>query len=209
MVFGGNIDEIKKLIQKEYMEFYKDNHIKIETIQLELNPSTQIDEIQIQKITLNDKNFFSNGAVFIDFIYNKKKYSHLLKYKVQATLEVLFSQMGIKKHQEITQQNILERRIELESLSATPMSFKEIGNVSAKIFIPNQTMIYRYHIEPKILIKKNDTFLAIYKDGHIIIHLVLIAKENGSVDSIIEALNPETKKSVKVRVLPDGNGEVL
>lgn len=208
-IFGENIDAIKKAIQKEYVEFYKDNHLKIKSIQLELSPSTQINEVAIQKISLNDRNFSSNGKVLIHFTFNKNKYSHLIKYKIQATLDVLFSQVGIKKAQEITRQNTMERNIDLEDLSAVPMSFKDIDNVSAKIFIPNQTIIYGYHIEPKILIKKNDTFLAIYKDGNITIQLILVAKENGSKDSIIEAFNPETKKSVKVKVLSNGNGEVL
>ena len=38
---------------------------------------------------------------------------------------------------------------------------------------------------------------------------VLIAKENGARGAVIEALNPESKKSMRVRVLGNGMGEIL
>lgn len=209
IVLGDNITQIKTQIKKEYESFYKDNRIKIEDIVLDLNPSTQINEVKIKDILLEDKNFLSSGNVLIVFIYNDKTYKHLLKYTLQAELSVVYTQVGIKKSQDITKKNTIIKNISLKNLSGVPMGTVDVGNVSAKIFIPNQTIIYNYHIESKILIRKNESFLATYSEGNVVIQLVLIAKENGIKDSVIEAINPETKKVIRVKVLSEGNGKIL
>ena len=205
----SNIEKIKKHIQKAYEEFYKDNGIKIESIKLELSPSTQINEVKLTHIALDSKSFLARGGVKIDFSFGGRVYNHLIPYEVEATLEGVFAQVGIKKSQDITAQEVLIKPFLLRELLHHPLSKKEIDSVSAKIFIPQQTLIASYQVEPKIIIRKNDTFLATYKEGGIIIQLVLIAKENGARGAVIEALNPESKKSMRVRVLGNGMGEIL
>ena len=205
----SNIEKIKKHIQKAYEEFYKDNGIKIESIKLELSPSTQINEVKLTHIALDSKSFLARGGVKIDFSFGGRVYNHLIPYEVEATLEGVFAQVGIKKSQDITAQEVLIKPFLLRELLHQPLSKKEVDSVSAKIFIPQQTLIASYQVEPKIIIRKNDTFLATYKEGGIIIQLVLIAKENGTRGAVIEALNPESKKSMRVRVLGNGMGEIL
>lgn len=205
----NNIEKIKKHIQKAYEEFYKDNGIKIESIKLELSPSTQINEVKLTHIALDSKSFLARGGVKIDFSFGGRVYNHLIPYEIEATLEGVFAQVGIKKSQDITMQEVLIKPFLLRELLHHPLSKKEIDSVSAKIFIPQQTLIASYQVEPKIIIRKNDTFLATYKEGGIIIQLVLVAKENGARGAVIEALNPESKKSMRVRVLGNGMGEIL
>lgn len=208
-IFGENITKIKSQIKKEYESFYKENQIKIADIILDLNPDTQINEVKIKDIILENKTFLSSGKVLIVFTFNNQTYKHLLRYKIQANLNVVYTQVGIKKSQDIMTKDVMIKNISIEELNGIPMGIGEVGNVSAKIFIPNQTIIYNYHIESKILIRKNESFLATYSEGNVVIQLVLIAKENGIKDSIIEAINPETKKVVRVKVLSDGNGKIL
>lgn len=206
---AGNVEKIKTEIKKGYETFYKNNAIHINTIDLELSHSTQIDEVKIKSIVLENNEFKTHGVVQIVFLYKNKEYRHLIKYRVDANLKVAYSKNGIKKSQDITKDNTIIKTINLSEISSMPMGLKEIDSVGAKIFIPNNTMIVQHHIESKVLIRKNESFLAVYKEGNMQIQLVLIAKEDGVKNAIIEAINPETKKVLRVRVLSNATGEIL
>lgn len=97
----------------------------------------------------------------------------------------------------------------LSDLKGIPISQNDLNTISAKVFIPQETLISTQQVQLKILIRKGESFLATYKEGNIIIQITLIAKENGVKNAIIEAFNPETKKVVRIRVLANGTGEIL
>ncbi len=200
---------IKAYIQKEYEQFYKGHHLHIKSIDLALSPNTQIAQIKLQDIKLENQNFFADGKVRIHFVFHNKKYSHVMQYHLDASLDVAFAKTKIKKSQNITKQDIVIKHLLLSEIKATPIGLDTIDMFSAKMFIPAQTFITIHQVEPKILIYKNESFLATYKEGNILIELVLIARENGAKDAIIEALNPQTKKIVRIRVLANGTGEIL
>ncbi|MCE3038877.1 flagellar basal body P-ring formation chaperone FlgA [Helicobacter anatolicus] len=206
---ADNIEMLKNKIKKEYEVFYKNHKIEIHAITLGLSQSSQINEVQIKKVVLDSKDFLAQGKIKIIFLYKNKEYAHFVEYYIDATLKAIFAKNEIKKSQDISTENIRLKPIELSRILSPIINPKDVNHVGAKIFIPKETLITQNLIESKILIRKNDTFLAVYKEGNMQIQLTLIAKEDGAKNAIIEALNPETKKVLRVRILTNNMGEVL
>ncbi|CBG39537.1 flagellar basal body P-ring formation chaperone FlgA [Helicobacter mustelae] len=209
VLWSDNITSIEKKIKQDYEAYYKNNALVIKGIKLLLDASSQINEVRLEHIALEDEKFGGDGRVRIIFVFENKKYTHSIAYKIHGDLKVVFAKIGIKKSQDITKENTLIKTIPLGALQNSPIGLSDIDNISAKIFIPSGGMIVNSLVANKILIRKNDSFLAIYKEGNMQIQLTLIAKQDGAKDAIIEAYNPESKKTLRVRVLSNAMGEIL
>ena len=207
--WGDNILKIQNFIKDRYINHYKDFSIQIKKITPYFSKDSQISKIKIKNLDFVNQDFGPVGSLKVIFSYQNQDYTQVLRYEIDADIKVIYAKFPIKKSQDITSSNTALKTIALKDLKTSILSQKDLDLVSAKVFIPQDTFITLYQIEPKILIRRNDSFNAYYRDGNITIQTVLVAKENGKKDDVIEAINPETKKSVRVKVLENGNGEIL
>ncbi|PAF41344.1 flagellar basal body P-ring formation chaperone FlgA [Helicobacter sp. 11S03491-1] len=207
---NSNISQIKTYLQNAYGEKYKNYHIRIIDISLFIPPNILIENYHIHSIGLDSK--YLNKKDGIILLHTSLQNSLLqipLQYQIKATINVYRSNNTIKTSQDITDTNTFKDTITLDKLNQTPIVASQINQVSAKSYIPPNSIITMDKIQPKILIHKNDNFIGIIKDNHINLQTTLIAKQNGSLGEVIQAINPETKKILRIKVIDINKGEVL
>ncbi|MDU7692760.1 MAG: flagellar basal body P-ring formation chaperone FlgA [Helicobacter sp.] len=207
---ADNIDLIKEKIHQNYEKIYKSYDINISKIELELNPNSKINDVNIENIDLEVKNDFDfSGLVKIHFIYENKDFSTSIKYRVLGSLNAIIATQNIKRNAIFSDQNTQIIKLDLDKITTKLISKEDLKNTQAKLFITKNTILNKDHLDKKILIYKNNRFIARYQQGQITIEIQVIAKENGAKDDMIEAINPDTKKVLKVLVLSSGLGLVI
>lgn len=209
LLLADNIDKIKNKIASEYQNYYKDYAIDIEEIIPHFRANSQIHEVQITNITLLNSSLPASSYLRLDFLYKGKKFHQVLNYEVKATLRALYAKTSIQKNEEISKEKIYTQRLPLRSLKSMIMKESQIGKFSAKTHIPSNSLILLQHTASKILIHKNMPFIGTYQTNSLSAQTTLIAKQDGRENDIIQAINPESNKSVRVRVLGNGEGEIL
>lgn len=210
LLWGDNAIEIKNYIQKAYQEKYKDYDINIKSISLSIPPNTPIKNNKLQSISLDPKYLSKkDGIVLLNTILQNSLLKIPLQYQIQATISVYRAKETIKTSQDITSENTTKDTIIFDKINQIPIKSSQINHISAKSYISPNSIITFDKIQSKILIRKNDNFTGFFKDKQITLQTTLIAKENGAFGDIINAINPETKKIIKVKVIDSDKGEIL
>lgn len=207
---ADNIALIKQYIQNAYEQKYKPYEISISKISLSLPPKISINDYKINSIDLSN-NFLSKkeGLIILDASYHNALLKLPLQYAIQANIQVYKSNTTIKTSEDITSENTTKDTIVFEKISSIPITKNQINTLSAKSYIPPNTIITLDKTQPKILIRKNDIFTGVIKDKNINLETTLLAKQNGAKGEIINAINPETKKMLRVKVIDTNKGEIL
>lgn len=209
LAFGDNIDLIRQKIKAQYENFYKDYDIEIESITPYFTQDSKINDVKIKAIYFPDSSLPSTSSLRLNFVYKDKNLTQILNYDIKANIKAIYAKTTIKKNQDITPEITYIKTMPLSMLKAPLLTQKDLNSTSAKVQIPANTLITLSQSTGKILIRQNEPFIAIYRDGGILIQTTLIAKQDGRKNDIIQALNPESKKTIRVRVLENGNGEIL
>lgn len=209
ILLGDNISLIVQKIKNQYENFYKDYHIQIQSVTPYFTQDSKINEVKIKNIHFLDSSLPSHSSLKLDFSYQNQTFSQVLNFDVKATVDAIYAKVNIKKNQNIASELVYIKSIPLSDLKSPILSQKDLDKISAKVQIPANTLITIYQGIGRILIRKNEPFMATYRDGGILIQTTLIAKQDGRKNDIIEAINPESQKVIRVRVLEDGNGEIL
>lgn len=210
LLWADNTTEIKSYIQKAYQEKYKDYDINIKSISLSISPNTSIENNKLQSISLDPKYLSKkDGMVLLNVISHNSLLKIPLQYQIQATINVYRAKETIKTSQDITSENTTKDTITFDKINQIPIKSSQIDHISAKSYITPNSIITSDKIQSKILIRKNDNFTGFFKDKQITLQTTLVAKENGAFGDIINAINPETKKIIKVKVTDSDKGEIL
>lgn len=210
LLWADNTMEIKNYIQKAYQEKYKDYNISIKDISLSVPPNTSIKNNKLEAMSLDPKYLNKkDGMVLLNMISNNSLLKIPLQYQIQATINVYRAKETIKTSQNITSENTTKDTVIFDKINQTPIKSSQIDHISAKSYISPNSIITSDKIQSKILIRKNDSFTGFFKDKQITLQATLVAKENGAFGDIINAINPETKKIIKVKVIDSDKGEIL
>lgn len=202
--------QIKDYLNNAYQKQYKNYGIEIANISITLPSNISIDNYQIHSLSLDSKYLNKkNGALILNASIKNSLLKIPVEYQIEASIIVYRAASPIKKFQDINDANTLKDKISLDKITQIPITSLQVNQISAKSYIPTNAIITLDKIQAKILIRKNDAFIGIIKDNHINLETTLIAKENGSKDQIINAINPETKKIIRVKVINEGKGEIL
>ncbi|PAF48715.1 flagella basal body P-ring formation protein FlgA [Helicobacter sp. 12S02232-10] len=205
-----NMIQIKDYLNNAYQKQYKNYGIEITNISITLPSNISIDNYQIHSLSLDSKYLNKkNGALILNASIKNSLLKIPVEYQIEASIIVYRAASPIKKFQDINDANTLKDKISLDKITQIPITSLQVNQISAKSYIPTNAIITLDKIQAKILIRKNDAFIGIIKDNHINLETTLIAKENGSKDQIINAINPETKKIIRVKVINEGKGEIL
>ncbi|GAA8649827.1 flagellar basal body P-ring formation chaperone FlgA [Helicobacter pylori] len=197
---------LKSEIKETYLKEYKDLKLEIETINLEI--PERFSHASILSYELNASNKLKKDGVVFLRLENEPNLRLPVRYSVIGSMQVFKSISAIKKDENITANNTQKERVLFGTLS-NPLLEGTIDKVSAKNFIPPDTLLSMDKTQALIIVRKNDIITGVYEEGQISIEISLKALENGALNQIIQAKNLESNKILKAKVLSSSKAQIL
>ncbi|UOS35624.1 flagellar basal body P-ring formation chaperone FlgA [Helicobacter pylori] len=205
-LFALDSNALKTEIKKAYLKEYKDLKLEIETINLEI--PERFSNAPILSYELNASNKLKKDGVVFLRLENEPNLRLPVRYSVIGNMQAFKSIGAIKKDENITANNTQKERVLFGSFS-NPLLEGAIGKVSAKNFIPPNTLLSTDKTQALIIVRKNDIITGVYEEGQISIEISLKALENGALNQIIQAKNLESNKILKAKVLSSSKAQIL
>ncbi|MGL2600322.1 flagellar basal body P-ring formation chaperone FlgA [Helicobacter pylori] len=197
---------LKAEIKEAYLKEYKDLKLEIETINLEIPERFSNASILSYELNASHK-LKKDGVVFLK-LENEPNLRLPVRYSVIGSMQAFKSASAIKKDENITANNTKKERVLFGALS-NPLLEGAIDRVSAKHFIPPDTLLSADKTQALIIVRKNDIITGVYEEGQISIEISLKALENGALHQIIQAKNLESNKILKAKVLSGSKAQIL
>lgn len=197
---------LKTEIKAIYLKEYKDLKLEIETINLEI--PERFSHASILSYELNASNKLKKDGVVFLRLENEPNLRLPVRYSVIGSMQAFKSISAIKKDENITANNTKKERVLFGALS-NPLLEGAIDKVSAKHFIPPDTLLSMDKTQALIIVRKNDIITGVYEEGQISIEISLKALENGALNQIIQAKNLESNKILKAKVLSSSKAQIL
>ncbi|MFP6181388.1 flagellar basal body P-ring formation chaperone FlgA [Helicobacter pylori] len=197
---------LKAEIKEAYLKEYKDLKLEIETINLEI--PERFSHASILSYELNASNKLKKDGVVFLRLENEPNLRLPVRYSVIGSMQAFKSIEAIKKDENITANNTKKERVLFGTLS-NPLLEGAIDRVSAKNFIPPDTLLSMDKTQALIIVRKNDIITGVYEEGQISIEISLKALENGALNQIIQAKNLESNKILKAKVLSSSKAQIL
>ncbi|GAA7206067.1 flagellar basal body P-ring formation chaperone FlgA [Helicobacter pylori] len=197
---------LKTEIKEAYLKEYKDLKLEIETINLEI--PERFSNASILSYELNASNKLKKDGVVFLRLENEPNLRLPVRYSVIGSMQAFKSISAIKKDENITANNTKKERVLFGTLS-NPLLEGAIDRVSAKNFIPPDTLLSMDKTQALIIVRKNDIITGVYEEGQISIEISLKALENGTLNQIIQAKNLESNKILKAKVLSSSKAQIL
>ncbi|MCQ2922955.1 flagellar basal body P-ring formation protein FlgA [Helicobacter pylori] len=197
---------LKAEIKAIYLKEYKDLKLEIETINLEIPERFSHASILSYELSASNK-LKKDGVVFLR-LENEPNLRLPVRYSVIGSMQAFKSISAIKKDENITANNTKKERVLFGALS-NPLLEGAIDRVSAKHFIPPNTLLSMDKTQALIIVRKNDIITGVYEEGQISIEISLKALENGALNQIIQAKNLESNKILKAKVLSSSKAQIL
>ncbi|NHA57757.1 flagella basal body P-ring formation protein FlgA [Helicobacter pylori] len=197
---------LKTEIKAIYLKEYKDLKLEIETINLEI--PERFSNASILSYELNASNKLKKDGVVFLRLENEPNLRLPVRYSVIGSMQAFKSASAIKKDENITASNTKKERVLFGALS-NPLLEGAIDKVSAKHFIPPDTLLSVDKTQALIIVRKNDIITGVYEEGQISIEISLKALENGALNQIIQAKNLESNKILKAKVLSSSKAQIL
>ncbi|GAA8479591.1 flagellar basal body P-ring formation chaperone FlgA [Helicobacter pylori] len=197
---------LKTEIKETYLKEYKDLKLEIETIDLEI--PERFSNTPILSYELNASNKLKKDGVVFLKLENEPNLRLPVRYSVIGSMQAFKSIEAIKKDENITANNTQKERVLFGALS-NPLLEGAIDKVSAKNFIPPNTLLSMDKTQALIIVRKNDIITGVYEEGQISIEISLKALENGTLNQIIQAKNLESNKILKAKVLSSSKAQIL
>lgn len=197
---------LKTEIKEIYLKEYKDLKLEIETINLEIPERFSHASILSYELSASNK-LKKDGVVFLK-LENEPNLRLPVRYSVIGSMQAFKSISAIKKDENITANNTKKERVSFGALS-NPLLEGAIDRVSAKHFIPPDTLLSMDKTQALIIVRKNDIITGVYEEGQISIEISLKALENGALNQIIQAKNLESNKILKAKVLSSSKAQIL
>ncbi|WP_375153569.1 flagellar basal body P-ring formation chaperone FlgA [Helicobacter pylori] len=197
---------LKAEIKAIYLKEYQDLKLEIETINLEIPERFSHASILSYELSASNK-LKKDGVVFLR-LEDEPNLRLPVRYSVIGSMQAFKSISAIKKDENITANNTKKERVLFGALS-NPLLEGAIDKVSAKHFIPPDTLLSMDKTQALIIVRKNDIITGVYEEGQISIEINLKALENGALHQIIQAKNLESNKILKAKVLSGSKVQIL
>ncbi|MCQ2803063.1 flagellar basal body P-ring formation protein FlgA [Helicobacter pylori] len=197
---------LKTEIKEAYLKEYKDLKLEVETINLEI--PERFSNAPILSYELNASNKLKKDGVVFLRLENEPNLRLPVRYSVIGSMQAFKSIGAIKKDENITANNTKKERVLFGALS-NPLLEGAIDKVSAKNFIPPNTLLSADKTQALIIVRKNDIITGVYEERQISIEISLKALENGALNQIIQAKNLESNKILKAKVLSSSKAQIL
>ena len=206
----SNEEKIKTFIISSYQERYAASNFKHSFIQIKPMITINLNEITILSMKMG-KNALSqkDGIVIITAQRKTSKISLPISYTLEATLEVLRATALIKTTQNISILNAKKETIPMQNLKSKPIAPNLLGKISAKSLISANAIITQDKIQSQILVRKGEMINGFLTQDKIQVQVPLKALENGTQDQVIKAMNPESKKILRIQIVDNNLGKIL
>ncbi|MFP6150357.1 flagellar basal body P-ring formation chaperone FlgA [Helicobacter pylori] len=205
-LFALDSNALKTEIKEIYLKEYQDLKLEVETINLEIPERFSNASILSYELSASNK-LKKDGVVFLK-LENEPNLRLPVRYSVIGSMQAFKSISTIKKDENITANNTKKERVLFGTLS-NPLLEGAIDRVSAKNFIPPDTLLSMDKTQALIIVRKNDIITGVYEEGQISIEISLKALENGALNQIIQAKNLESNKILKAKVLSSSKAQIL
>lgn len=181
-------------------------------------PTIKIKEIKLKPIgsDLKREKIFELKTIQ-NAIFKKKKFQILLNTssgvvpflcEVDASIQAYVAKMDIRAREDLDKSNVEKKEIEFDGFLQPPINQQEFLSSSARSFIKQGQIITTNKIKPKLFVKKGDMIEVSYQEEGVRITARLEAMQNGSLGEEIVAKNPVSKKTLKIKVVAQGRGEI-
>lgn len=181
-------------------------------------PSIKIKEIKFKPIggDLGREKIFELKTIQ-NAIFKKKTFQILLNTssgvvpflcEVSAKIEVYVAKTDIRAREDLDRSNVEKKEMDFDGFLQPPINQQEFLSSSARSFIKQGQVITINKIKPKLFVKKGDMIEVSYQEGGVKVLARLEAMQNGSLGEEILARNPISKKSLKIKIIAYGKGEI-
>lgn len=199
-----------EFIQKMYIEHY--------------GKDLQIDKILVRPLGNLPKDYTLIDFSIPNFAVKKNSGTFIMRYRtpnteqikklsfvyeIQARLKVVKSTQNIHSSENLNLHNVREDSIKFERVGAEFVSIEDIQKYSAKSYIRTQMPITKDKLKPRILVKKGDMVSVFNKQEGVSIEIMLVAKQSGAYNEIINAQNPNSGKMLRIRIVSENKGEII
>ncbi|WP_034354890.1 flagellar basal body P-ring formation chaperone FlgA [Helicobacter jaachi] len=202
---GDMVDFVKKM----YVQHYGD---KLEISTLSIRPlGTMPTDYTLIDYELSSGLKKNSGTFAMKYRSNNspqvKKLTFM--YEINGTLKVLKSTQNIATNDTISAQNTRVERIKFERVGADYMSESELNKSGAKSYIRADMAITKDKIKPRVVVKKGDRIRVSNFEGGVSMEVVLVARQSGAQNDIINAQNPSSGKILRVKIIDAGKAEMI
>lgn len=181
-------------------------------------PNIKIKEIKLKPMggDLGREKIFELKTIQ-NAIFKKKTFQILLNTssgvvpflcEVGAKIEVYVAKTDIRAREDLDKSNVEKKEIEFDGFLQPPINEREFLSSSARSFIKQGQVVTINKIKPKLFVKKGDMIEVSYQEGGVKVLARLEAMQNGSLGEEILARNPISKKSLKIKIIAYGKGEI-
>ncbi|UCM99226.1 flagellar basal body P-ring formation chaperone FlgA [Sulfurimonas sp. SWIR-19] len=190
---------IKNSIKKHYTEKYKNIKISETT----LFPTHYMEELpKHYTVHFSTKAHLSNkGILYIKTDDNKKIF---FKYKILATVSILFARKNIKKDNELTNVNTQKKSIILDKFKAMPLQGLHVKHYQSKHNIKADDIITKRDVVGLFLVKRGSSVSVNYNNNAIHIYFSAKALQNGRLGDTVSVIKRNGKK---IRVVITGKNK--
>lgn len=201
-------ENIRQYLYNQYATAYQNNDIAIQEITLQF--PIDIESSHIIKYSLSkNATAKTQGTLIAQIAKNGSQISVPIAYKIEASIKVLRARATIYTNDDINAQNTSIETIALNQLKSAPISPNLLNSVSARSIISPNAIITADKIKDQILVRKGENIAVTLQSEGISIQTTLEALQNGVNGEIIKALNPATKKVLRVKITGIRTGEVV
>lgn len=191
-IFSTNIEKVKQALKEEFIN----NYPKIIINNIDLKSSSlpkDFDKFEFLRIA-NGRFDKAQGFLRAEFKTNNNLQKNVFfRYFIYANLEVLKSQIDIKKGQRLGVFDYEIVLIDFEKAPLNPVSKEDALNLIAKSNINKNTILKESMFKSNTLIKRKDIVVGILSDNGIDILVELMALDSGNLGQRIRLKNKDGK----------------
>jgi len=208
---------VKKLTSTDFFSLASDyiltrkKYIKV----LKVNAPSDVFIPISSKLVVNNissKTFCGNFPMTFVAVDNStgKKIKYInLRVTTIAKLKVAVAERDIKKGEKLDLTNIRFEEREFKNLRRNPLTVSELKNIMSKSTIKSGNIVFSGSYEEIPAVYKNKEVVVFIKESGLVMEMVGIAKENGTIGSLVRVFNPNSRKIIKAVVIGDNRAKIL
>lgn len=199
----GDFHELSEHVGARFVQHYAPNHILVKNVEITPMNSGDRSDFKLKKIDFDDRLLRRSSGSFSAHFENSAGVRKKLffRFEIDASLEAIFTKETLKGGDVINHGNVEIRRIPFPRLSAPLMERAQVGEVSVKSYVSQNTVLTKDKLIPKIVIKRGDKVHVRLIEGGVSLEFSALAQQDGALGSKIRVKNERNKKSYDARVV--------
>ncbi len=180
-------------------------------------PSIRIDDIIITprgylaslpssaRGVFNERYYLENAGTF--YVLDTEGLRHYLDYRVVGSLGVLHTTQKVTRNEILSGANTIRKTVPFQSFRDIPLTAFPDHPLRYRSTIRPGTLLTQRNIEEMPLVLKNDTVVAVMRNGTVELEMIVTATQEGSLYDIITIQKRDGKRS-KAKVIGEKRVEL-